>query len=297
MLKITISPFPYEKLAAQLPSDVLTFHLPDIPSLCQACFEQVEYHKEGSAQFPATNGYSTYDCLSGAISNYQLVPVLCLGRISKKWAAAVALYSSPSFHTSSWASLLIRYNWEFIRGMWKTRNQIVHGATVEEQTNVILRDLHQKVHHYYQKFQLEPSFLLPRHHHLFHRCTLDQCLTHSYDHITCWLKLVKEAEQVLAQHIHQQQALSALFSPPPRSRSNSSHDSTYQPSNTSFTTSSLTLATENTTLSSLDDDTTSLSSMSTIATFQNSSSSSSTQHSSTTYSSSVHSYPYYYNPP
>jgi hypothetical protein len=42
----------------------------------------------------------------------------------------------------------------FIRSMWKTRNQIVHGATVEEQADVILRDLHQKVHHYYQKFQL-----------------------------------------------------------------------------------------------------------------------------------------------
>jgi hypothetical protein len=78
----------------------------------------------------------------------------CLGRISKKWAKAVALYSSPSFNSSSWASFLIRYNWVFIRSMWKTRNQIVHGAKVEEQADVILRDLHQKVHHYYQKFQL-----------------------------------------------------------------------------------------------------------------------------------------------
>jgi hypothetical protein len=98
---------------------------------------------------------------------------------------------------------------------------------------------------------------------------------------------VEEAEQVLAQHIHQQQALSALFFPHMRSRSDSSHDLTYQPSITSFRTGPLTLATENTTLSSLDDDTSSLSSTSTVATIQTISSSSSTQHSSTTSSSSI----------
>jgi hypothetical protein len=149
--------------------------------------------------------------------------------------------------------------------MWKTRNEIVHGASVDDQANILLGHLHQRVHDYYHKFQLDQTFLLPRHHYLFQRRTLDQCLAHSYDHIKCWLDSVEEAEQVLAHHVQQQHAISDLFFPLTRPRADSSQDSTYLPSKTSITTGILTLATERTTLSSPEEDSSSLSSTFTSA--------------------------------
>ena len=74
---------------------------------------------------------------------------------------------------------------------------MVHGESEAEQAEILLRPLHQQLHDYYRQFHEDPSFLLPRHHHLFTGRMLEQRLKHSYDHITCWLRTVKEAHLVV----------------------------------------------------------------------------------------------------
>jgi hypothetical protein len=81
---------------------------------------------------------------------------------------------------------------------WSTKpNSVVHGESEAEQAEILLRPLHQQLHDYYRQFHEDPSFLLPRHHHLFTGRMLEQRLKHSYDHITCWLRTVKEAHLVV----------------------------------------------------------------------------------------------------
>jgi hypothetical protein len=113
--------------------------------------------------------------------------------------------------------------------MWGTRNQIVHGATAYDQAAVILQHLHEKVWQYYNQFQQDTSFLLPRHHHLFTRQTLDQRLSHSHNHLNSWLRSVEEARQVLAHQIHQEQAISRFFGSSGHHLDDASDDSIYQP--------------------------------------------------------------------
>jgi hypothetical protein len=71
---------------------------------------------------------------------------LCLGRISKKWALAVQHYVPPRAHTDGslhWASIFIKALWKYSKALWAFRNEIVHGATVEEQVNRQLDTLRQ----------------------------------------------------------------------------------------------------------------------------------------------------------
>ncbi len=66
-----------------------------------------------------------------------------MGRISKKWSKAVHMYvkqdTGKDIDQAYWSSMLINITWRFIKLMWKHRNQIVHGETVEDQAAVILQ--------------------------------------------------------------------------------------------------------------------------------------------------------------
>jgi hypothetical protein len=87
----------------------------------------------------------------------------CLGRIIKKWALALSEYtrtSSPAPDPDFWASLLIDQLWIFILSMWRHRNQIVHGTTIEDQAQKLLDRLRQLVMNYYQQFAEDPSIIL-----------------------------------------------------------------------------------------------------------------------------------------
>ncbi len=104
---------------------------------------------------------------------------LCLGRVSKKWAMAVNLYvkqDNRTFDQDYWSSMLITILWRFTKRMWTNRNQIVHGSTVEEQAEVILTQLKNKVQTYYASFQADNNFVLPRHQYLFTHRTEEQRL-------------------------------------------------------------------------------------------------------------------------
>jgi hypothetical protein len=63
---------------------------------------------------------------------------LCLGQISKKWALAGQHYVPPRAHTDGslhWASIFIKALWKYSKALWAFWNEIVSGATVEEQVN------------------------------------------------------------------------------------------------------------------------------------------------------------------
>jgi hypothetical protein len=123
----------------------------------------------------------------------------CLGRISQKWARATQPYQPdrPPNNIMYWATQVIHQLCIFTRNMWKHRNEIVHGATAEEAANIILRQLIVQVELHYQAYHDNPSYILPRHSHLFTQRTFSQCINQSYDNIQCWLRSVDEALALL----------------------------------------------------------------------------------------------------
>jgi hypothetical protein len=132
---------------------------------------------------------------------------LCLGRISKKWSKAVHMYvkqdTGKDIDQAYWSSMLINIIWRFTKLMWKHRNQIVHGETVEDQAAVILQQLHDKAQAYYASYQEDNNFVLPRHQHLFTHRTLEQHLRLSFDHLACWIRSVEEAKTVISYQLTQ----------------------------------------------------------------------------------------------
>lgn len=140
---------------------------------------------------------------------------VCLGRISKLWSRAVSSYhasTSPVFDTDRWATSFISLLWKFTRKMWNYRNQIVHGATVDEAVSTQMSLLHEKVTSLYNKYTENPSYVLPRHEYLFTQRTLQYRLQMSYDSINCWLRSVEEARNILEfQERHLQETAATFF--------------------------------------------------------------------------------------
>jgi hypothetical protein len=58
------------------------------------------------------------------------------GRISAKWSSAYRSLKAggkqQEVDAEKWAAALIQGIWEYSRSIWKIRNAVVHGATVEE---------------------------------------------------------------------------------------------------------------------------------------------------------------------
>jgi hypothetical protein len=164
----------------------------------------------------------------------------CLGRISKKWEAAVQACLPPAakFNGQQWGSLLITALWQFTRTMWQHHNELVHGADAAANAQRILTGLRDQVRQHYQAYQLDPGYVLGRHMHLFTSCSLEHRLQMSYGYVTCWLQSVDEARQQLADHIEtQRMAAIQFFGPPPLPQvqrdglvSGTSSDSEYIPS-------------------------------------------------------------------
>jgi len=100
-----------------------------------------------------------------------------LGRISLYWSRAFASLSAVNDYArvSSWTAGLVQALWSFTRSMWKCRNEVIHGATAEEQVTRHLNTMPEEVTSHYTAFLADPSILFPRYHSLFH-CTLAQSL-------------------------------------------------------------------------------------------------------------------------
>ena len=68
---------------------------------------------------------------------------LYLGRIYILWAQPVHRYD-PSIETEHWASSFIHALWSFTKSMWKHRNSIFHGITIQGKAWQMMQELQQK---------------------------------------------------------------------------------------------------------------------------------------------------------
>jgi hypothetical protein len=163
---------------------------------------------------------------------------LSLGRVSKYWTATIKYYrdqGSVHMDPEYWTSLLINYVWNFTRAMWKNRNQIVHGATSEEQAIRELEQLRTQIRQHYDSYTTIFGYVLPHLEYLLTHPSLLQRLQLSYDGLKCWLHSVDEARQILTfqeNYLREtSQQVMYLFYPHRQSpESSSSADSTYTPS-------------------------------------------------------------------
>ena len=133
---------------------------------------------------------------------------MCLGRVSIKWSLAVQQYDNSFSRDSGlqWTSLFIAALWRYSKMLWRFRNEVVHGATVEEQVNLQLGGLREKIKSFYQSYAVNSSMVLARHQFLFTTHTVDQRILGSYDSMAAWIRSVEEAILVLR---YQEEALHA----------------------------------------------------------------------------------------
>jgi hypothetical protein len=155
---------------------------------------------------------------------------LCLGQISKKWALAVQHYVPPRAHTDGslyWASIFIMALWKYSKALWAFQNEIVHGATVEEQVNQQLDTLQQQIINYYRAYADNPNMILPRHRSLFTSRTIEERLSSPYDIMAAWIRSVKEAIQVLQRHTASLRTAAQQIFPQQNEAADHESDSTY----------------------------------------------------------------------
>jgi hypothetical protein len=136
---------------------------------------------------------------------------LLMGRLSRKWGAAVALYvnrTNDNTFQTTWTAHTITCLWKYTRSIWGYRNTVVHGATDKEKADKIIEQTTTKVREFYTKFHSTPSFILQRHHYLFTSLTLPQRLKLDID------RSVEDAIQALHHHEQQQRNLSSRYFAP-----------------------------------------------------------------------------------
>jgi hypothetical protein len=159
-----------------------------------------------------------------------------LGRISQKWASAARQYDTLPHQPEAdfqWTSLLIAALWRYTKSLWYYRNEIVHGATVEEQAQCRLAALQNRIIDY-TEFQNNDHLVLQRHQNLFTAKTADECISASYDTMSAWLCSGEEAIQVVQQHAAALGEASQSFFPgsDPDKDPSTDTDSTYTMSST-----------------------------------------------------------------
>ena len=98
-----------------------------------------------------------------------------------------------------WSIFFITSVWECTRQIWKARNSSVHVTEAEQATN-ILTEMKTNIIRLHEEFNHNPNMLLPCHHHLFKRISLEDRLRQGYDDIQCWLRSVAKAREVLQHH-------------------------------------------------------------------------------------------------
>lgn len=150
---------------------------------------------------------------------------LLLGRLSNKWELAYTHYKGISSHQSyktNWSTSFIPHIWEYTHSLWQHRNGILHGLSFKQCAEKILTKLRMEVSCLYESILENPDKLLPRHLGLIKDNSLERLLNLPYDDIQCWLRSVREAQEVLKHQQEQLRQSAALhFSP---------SSSTYSPS-------------------------------------------------------------------
>jgi hypothetical protein len=181
---------------------------------------------------------------------------LLLGRLSRKWGAAVALYGNKqndSTFQTTWTTQTINCLWKYTRSLWGFRNTVVHGATDQEMADKIREQTAAKIRNFYSTFHTTPHFILQCHHYLFTSRTLHQRLQLDIDSMNCWIRSVEDAIQALRHHEQQQREHSSRYFAPffalghqRQADTKTEHNSTYLPPSTSLDDDTFTMFTQST---------------------------------------------------
>lgn len=121
------------------------------------------------------------------------------GRISKKWGRAYQLYSPSSsdipINATPWATQVILAIWNFSAGIWKFRNGVKHGHTVERAIAKELYNLQQLVRQEFELYDADPHIVSAQYRHLYLGKELAQRLQMGRDSLNSWLRSVREAKR------------------------------------------------------------------------------------------------------
>ena len=107
---------------------------------------------------------------------------MCMGRISRKWSSAAVTVqyhvSQPSDQDQDkyLTSLLKRALWCSSKAIREHRNEVVHGASVQEQANRLLSTLHTKAKDLYDTYEKKNHMVLGRHQYIFTSWSLEELL-------------------------------------------------------------------------------------------------------------------------
>ena len=214
-----------EKALLKLQCALATIATPDrvIESIIHG-IKQWVHHQENPAtvlRAPTRGSINGPDILLTAAYSSQTRDIgwyqLLMGRISRKWGAAVAMYDKTK-HSSAqqraWSTQVIQHIWTYTSSLWEYRNTIVHGATEQDTRDRHRQTIIDKVVDFYDKYQLNSHIVLPRHRYLFTSRTREQRIRLDNDSMTCWLRSVEEAQQeVIRQDARLRQHTDRYFAP------------------------------------------------------------------------------------
>ncbi len=128
---------------------------------------------------------------------------LYLGRVSAYWEKAYQVFSG-TFAAEElafrWSVSFISALWEYTRCIWGQRNLFTHG-TEETQATQTIAAIQQRIKTLFAGFQEDSNMILSRHHHLFTSRSLADRLKQPFDDMTCWIRLVEEAQAIKEHHV------------------------------------------------------------------------------------------------
>ena len=82
-----------------------------------------------------------------------------MGRLSRRWGLAVALYNkqpNATLYQTSWTAQTVKFLWKYTRSQWAYHNTVVHGATDQEMVDKIKGKTIDKVKSLYTTYQSNP---------------------------------------------------------------------------------------------------------------------------------------------
>jgi hypothetical protein len=125
------------------------------------------------------------------------------GKVSTYWSEAYTLSLPKSQNKTKkglqWGKHLILGVWSYSKMIWEHRNKEIHGNSIHESKRKTRQKLEKEVRYFYASHADNPFLILRRDSYLFDKDVEDHLLLPP-EHLTAWLRSVKEAVLVRKHH-------------------------------------------------------------------------------------------------